>query len=93
MAAKRTTEARYVMEVVRIAQMVPTGMEACGSARSPDRLEPAMIPATKLVLEKWRYKEGVLVVLQVFTFILFFKEADTIFYKIKHVSGSYLNVI
>ena len=55
-----------------MAQMVPTGMEACGSARSPDRLEPAMIPATKLVLEKRRYKEGVLVVLQVFTFILFF---------------------
>ena len=44
-AAKRTTEARYVMEVVRIAQMVPTGIEACGSAKSPDRLEPAIIPA------------------------------------------------
>ena len=33
------------MDVVRIAQMVPMGMLACGSRRSPDRLEPAMIPA------------------------------------------------
>ena len=27
-----------------IAMMVPMGMEAWGSAKSPDRLDPAMIP-------------------------------------------------
>ncbi len=35
------------MEVTQMAAMVPTGMEACGSARSPDRLEPAIIPRMK----------------------------------------------
>lgn len=32
------------MEVVRIAKMVPIGMERWASLRSPERLEPAMIP-------------------------------------------------
>lgn len=32
------------MEVVRIARIVPMGMERWASFRSPDRLDPAMIP-------------------------------------------------
>lgn len=32
------------MEVVRMARMVPMGMERWASFRSPERLEPAMIP-------------------------------------------------
>ena len=44
MAAKSTTEERYANPVTQMAQIVPTGMEACGSARSPDLFEPAMIP-------------------------------------------------
>lgn len=35
------------MEVVRIARMVPIGMERWASFKSPERLEPAMIPASK----------------------------------------------
>lgn len=31
-------------EVVRMARMVPMGMDLCASRRSPDLLEPAMIP-------------------------------------------------
>jgi len=34
------------MEVVRIAQIVPIGIDLGASARSPDRFEPAMIPVT-----------------------------------------------
>lgn len=33
-----------MMEVVRIARMVPTGMERWASFKSPERLDPAMIP-------------------------------------------------
>lgn len=35
------------MEVVRMARMVPIGMERWASFRSPERLEPAMIPEEK----------------------------------------------
>lgn len=35
------------MEVVRMARMVPMGMERWASFRSPDRFEPAMIPEEK----------------------------------------------
>lgn len=35
------------MEVVRMARMVPMGMERWASFRSPDRFEPAMIPVEK----------------------------------------------
>lgn len=34
------------MEVVVMAKMVPTGMDFWASRRSPDLLEPAMMPAT-----------------------------------------------
>ena len=34
-------------EVVAIAHMVPFGIEAEGSLRSPERFEPAMIPVTE----------------------------------------------
>lgn len=34
-------------EVVRIAIMVPIGMDLCASLRSPDLLEPAIIPKIK----------------------------------------------
>lgn len=34
-------------EVVRIANMVPIGMDLWASLRSPDLLEPAMIPEIK----------------------------------------------
>ena len=37
------------MEVVRIARMVPMGMERWASFRSPDRLEPAIIPEGKSI--------------------------------------------
>lgn len=33
-----------MMEVVIIARMVPTGIDFWASRRSPERLEPAMIP-------------------------------------------------
>lgn len=33
------------MLVTRMAQMVPTGIDLEASARSPDRLEPAIMPA------------------------------------------------
>ena len=32
-------------EVVAMAQIVPVGIDFCASARSPERFEPAMIPA------------------------------------------------
>lgn len=32
------------VEVTKTAQMVPTGMENCGLARSPERLDPAIKP-------------------------------------------------
>lgn len=32
------------MEVVRMARIVPIGMERWASFKSPERLEPAMIP-------------------------------------------------
>lgn len=31
-------------DVVTMAKMVPVGMDFCASLRSPDRLEPAMMP-------------------------------------------------
>lgn len=31
-------------EQVRVAKMVPTGMDCCGSLKSPDMFEPVMIP-------------------------------------------------
>jgi len=35
------------MEVVATAPIVPTGMDFCASAKSPDRFDPAMIPVEK----------------------------------------------
>ena len=35
------------MEVVKMAAMVPIGMEREASARSPDLLDPAIIPAER----------------------------------------------
>lgn len=41
---KLSDERIQTKEVVRMARMVPMGMERCASFKSPDRLEPAMIP-------------------------------------------------
>lgn len=48
--AKSSTEERYTKDVVRIAQMVPIGMLFCASAKSPERLDPAMIPEIFIVM-------------------------------------------
>lgn len=44
MPANNNTEDRYTVEVVRIAHIVPIGIDFWASAKSPDLLEPAMIP-------------------------------------------------
>ena len=41
---QRPTSRIQMKEVVRTAMMVPMGMDLWASRRSPDRLEPAMIP-------------------------------------------------
>lgn len=43
--AKSRTADKYTVDVVRIAQIVPIGMDFCASAKSPERFEPAIIPA------------------------------------------------
>ena len=40
----RSTKERYTIDVVRMAPMVPTGIEAAALAKSPDLLLPAIIP-------------------------------------------------
>lgn len=35
----------HIKLVVRMAAMVPMGMDFCASFRSPERFEPAMMPA------------------------------------------------
>lgn len=53
--ANSKTHERYTVDVVRIAQIVPIGMDFCASARSPDRFEPAIIPEqgnTKVISKK-----------------------------------------
>lgn len=42
--ANSNTADKYTVEVVRMAQMVPTGIDFWASAKSPDLLEPAIIP-------------------------------------------------
>lgn len=42
------------MEVVVIARMVPMGMDLCASLKSPERLEPAMIPESSQKNKKFR---------------------------------------
>lgn len=37
------------MDVVAIAAIVPRGMERCASFRSPERLEPAMMPTVETI--------------------------------------------
>lgn len=37
----------HTKEQVMLARMVPTGMDFCGSFRSPDMLEPVMIPTNR----------------------------------------------
>ena len=44
MPANRNTADRYTVEVVRMAHIVPIGIDFWASAKSPDLLEPAMIP-------------------------------------------------
>lgn len=46
-AANSSTVDRYTVEVVKMAAIVPTGMLFCASRKSPERFEPAMIPAQK----------------------------------------------
>lgn len=38
------------MDVVKIAAMVPLGMDRCASFKSPDLLEPAIIPVKSKIL-------------------------------------------
>ena len=53
-----------------MAAIVPTGIDFCGSAKSPDRFDPAMIPirekkniyigmqkSSKWVLAMWKFKD------------------------------------
>jgi hypothetical protein len=42
--ANSNTADRYTVEVVRMAHIVPIGIDFWASAKSPDLLEPAMIP-------------------------------------------------
>lgn len=42
----RLNERIQTAEVVAMAAMVPVGMDFCASCRSPERLEPAMMPAS-----------------------------------------------
>lgn len=46
--ANSRTEDKYTVLVVKIAQIVPIGMLFCASAKSPERFEPAMIPAFEI---------------------------------------------
>lgn len=45
--ANSNTADKYTVEVVRIAQIVPIGMDFCASAKSPDLFDPAIIPVTE----------------------------------------------
>lgn len=38
------TADKYTDEVLKMANIVPMGIDFCASARSPDLLEPAIIP-------------------------------------------------
>ena len=44
MPANSNTADRYTVEVVIMAHIVPIGIDFWASAKSPDLLEPAMIP-------------------------------------------------
>lgn len=44
--AKSSTDDKYTVEVVKMAQMVPIGIDFWASARSPERFEPAIMPVT-----------------------------------------------
>jgi hypothetical protein len=46
MAPNIITEIRYIQEVTRVADKVPTGIDRWVSRREDDRLEPAIIPVT-----------------------------------------------
>ena len=43
-AANSSTLDKYTVDVVKMAHIVPMGIDFCGSAKSPDLFEPAMIP-------------------------------------------------
>lgn len=45
-------------EVVTMARMVPTGMDFCASRRSPERLEPAMMPPKTMRLPQGLPRES-----------------------------------
>lgn len=45
--ANNNTEDKYTVDVVKIAHMVPIGIDFCASFRSPERFEPAIIPVTE----------------------------------------------
>lgn len=45
-AAKSITVDRYTVDVVKIAHIVPIGIDFWASAKSPERFEPAIIPVT-----------------------------------------------
>lgn len=55
--ASGRSERIQTVEVVVIAAMVPTGMDFWASRRSPERLEPAMIPDQIVEKETWSGSE------------------------------------
>lgn len=44
--ANSKTQDKYTVEVVKMAQMVPVGIDLCASFKSPERFDPAIIPVT-----------------------------------------------
>ncbi len=48
--AKSSTLDKYTLDVVIMAMMVPMGIDFWGSAKSPDRLEPAIMPEKSRVI-------------------------------------------
>ena len=50
--ANKSTQLRYTVEVVIVADNVPMGMLLEASFRSPERFDPAMMPKRKIVETK-----------------------------------------
>ena len=44
--AKRITDDKYTVDVVKMAQIVPIGIDFWASAKSPERFDPAIMPVT-----------------------------------------------
>ena len=48
--ANRRTLDKYTVDVVMMAIIVPIGIDFCGSAKSPERFEPAIIPTNRSIV-------------------------------------------